>query len=135
MPVDDSFTVTAFCTGGRDGGALLACGALSRRGQALLAADIVRCLGRNWSATVRRIEFRWPLPGVPGTPEPALGAFLDKQIHDFGVTRALATASTATKLPPAGIDFITIPDLAQLEEPEAKRALWRQLQAPRKQGP
>ena len=128
--MDDPLTVTAFCTGGQDGGALLACGSPAGRGQALLAADIVRCLGRNWSATVRRIEFKWPLPGVSGDPEPALGAFLDKQFHDFAVTRALATASAVAKLPPAGIDFITIPDLAQLEEPEAKRALWQQLQAP-----
>ena len=126
----DSFTVIAFCTAGRDGGALLACGRLSGRGQAALAADIVRCLCRNWSAAVKRIEFKWPLPGVAGAPEPALGAFLDKQIHDFAVTRALATASAAAKLPPAGIDFITIPDLAQIDGPDAKRALWQQLQEP-----
>ena len=130
MPESDSFTVIAFCAASQDGGALLACGSLAGRGQALLAADIVRCLCRNWGAAVQRIEFKWPLPGVVGDPAPALGAFLDKQIHDFTVTRALATASAAAKLPPTGIDFTTIPDLTQLEEPDAKRTLWRQLQAP-----
>ena len=129
-PAGDAFTVTAFCTASENGGALLACGSLSGRGQAALAADIVRCACRNWAAAVRRIEFNWPLPGVSGAPEPALAAFLDKQVHDFSVIRALATTSAAAKLPPAGIDFITIPDLAQIDEPEAKRLLWRQLQDP-----
>ena len=77
---------------------------------------------------MKRIEFKWPLPGVSGAVEPALGAFLDKQIHDFAVTRVLATTSAANRLPPAGIDFIAIPDLEQLDHPNAKRALWRQLQ-------
>ena len=126
----NSFTVTAFCTASENGGALLACGSLSGRGQAALAADIVRCVCRNWAAAVRRIEFKWPLPGVSGAPEPALGAFLDKQIQDFSVTRALATASAAAKLPQADIDFIPIPDLSQIDGPDAKRALWRLLQEP-----
>lgn len=126
----DSFSVIAFCAASLDGGALLASGSLSGRGQAMLAADIVRCLCRNWATTVRRIELNWPLPGVAGAPGPALGAFLDKQIHDFSVTRALATASAAAKLPPSGIDFITIPDLAEIDGPQAKRALWEQLQDP-----
>lgn len=128
VPTGDSFSVIAFCAASQDGGALLACERLSGRGQAVLAADIVRCLCRNWAATVRRIEFNWPLPGVSGAAGPALGAFLDKQIDDFSVTRALATASAAAKLPPGGIDFITIPDLAELDSPDAKRLLWRQLQ-------
>ena len=128
VPTGDSFSVTAFCAASQDGGALLACESLSGRGQAVLAADIVRCLCRNWAATVRRIEFNWPLPGVSGAAGPALGAFLDKQIDDFSVTRALATASAAAKLPRDGIDFITIPDLAEVDSPDAKRLLWRQLQ-------
>ena len=128
MPVADAFTITVFCTGSQDGGALLACGSLSGRGEAALAADIVRCLCRNWAATVRRIEFKWPLPGVVGAPERALGAFLDKQMQDFAVTRAAATATAAAKLPPDGLDFIDIPDLAQLDGPDARRALWSLLQ-------
>ena len=128
VPTGDSFSVIAFCAASQDGGALLACSGLAGRGQAVLAADIVRCLCRNWTATVRRIEFNWPLPGVSGAAEPALGAFLDKQLDDFSVTRALATASAAAQLPPGGIDFITIPDLAEFDSPDAKRALWRQLQ-------
>ena len=127
---EDSFSVIAFCAASQDGGALLACGSLSGRGQALLAADIVRCLCWNWAAEVKRFEFNWPLPGVSGAAEPALGAFLDKQIDDFSVTRVLATPSAAAKLSPAGIDFITIPNLAQLDGPDAKRALWSQLQEP-----
>ncbi|MCY3795355.1 MAG: hypothetical protein OXG51_13420 [Gammaproteobacteria bacterium] len=130
LSTGDSFSVIAFCAASQGGGALLACGSLSGRGQAVLAADIVRCLCRNWAATVRRIEFKWPLPGVSGAAGPALDAFLDKQIDDFSVTRALATASAAAKLPPDGIDFITIPDLAELDSPDAKRALWRQMQEP-----
>ena len=126
----ESFTVTAFCTAAEEGGALLACGSLEGRGEAALAADIVRCMCRNWSATVKRIEFRWPLPGVFGAPEPALAAFLDKQLQDFAVTHALATASAAAKVPPVDLDFITIPDLAQIDGPDAKRALWQQLQEP-----
>ena len=70
------------------------------------------------------------MPGVSGAAGPALGAFLGKQIDDFSVTRALATASAAAKLPAGGIDFTTIPDLDEIDSPDAKRALWRQLQDP-----
>ncbi|MYE84770.1 MAG: hypothetical protein F4X31_00790 [Gammaproteobacteria bacterium] len=126
----EPFTLTAFCTASEGGGALLATSGLTGRGQAALAADIVRCLSRNWSATVRRIEFNWPLPGVTGAAGPALSAFLDKQINDFSVTRALATQSAAARMPTLGIGVATIPDLNQLDSPDAKRALWRQLQAP-----
>ena len=122
--------MTAFCTAAEDGGALLACGSLEGRGEVALAADIVRCMCRNWSATVKRIEFHWPLPGVSGAAEPALAAFLDKQLQDFAVTHALATASAAAKVPPVDLDVITIPDLAQIDGPDAKRALWKQLQEP-----
>lgn len=130
VPTGDSFSVIAFCAASQGGGALLACESLSGRGQAVLAADIVRCLCRNWAATVRRIEFNWPMPGVSGAAGPALGAFLGKQIDDFSVTRALATASATAKLPAGGIDFTTIPDLDEIDSPDAKRALWRQLQDP-----
>jgi len=126
----EPFTLIAFCAAGEGGGALLATGGLTGRGQAALAADIVRCLNRNWSATVRRIEFKWPLPGVPGAVQPALSAFLDKQINDFSVTRALATQSATARLPALGIGVAAIPDLNQLDGPDAKRALWRQLQTP-----
>ena len=130
-PADaEPFTLIAFCAAGEGGGALLATGGLTGRGQAALAADIVRCLSRNWSATVRRIEFNWPLPGVTGAAGPALSAFLDKQVNDFSVVRALATESAAARLPALGLGVATIPDLDQLDGPEAKRALWRQLQAP-----
>ena len=125
----EAFTLIAFCTASESGGALLATSGLSGRGQAALAADIVRCLSRNWSAAVRRIEFNWPLPGVTGVAGPALSAFMDKQINDFSVTRALATASAAARLPALGRGVATIPDLNQLGSPDAKRALWQQLQA------
>ncbi len=126
----EPFTLIAFCAAGEGGGALLATGGLTARGQAALAADIVRCLNRNWSATVRRIEFNWPLPGVTGAAGPALSAFLDKQINDFSVIRALATQTAAARLPALGIGVAAIPDLNRLDGPDAKRALWRQLQAP-----
>ncbi len=130
-PADaEPFTLIAFCAAGEGGGALLATGGLTGRGQAALAADIVRCLSRNWSAAIRRIEFNWPLPGVTGAAGPALSAFLDKQVNDFSVVRALATESAAARLPALGLGVAAIPDLDQLDGPEAKRALWRQLQAP-----
>ena len=128
-PVGEPLTIVAFCAAGRNGGVLLATGRLSGRRQAMLANDIVHCLCGDWDAAVKRIEFNWPMPGVPGALEPALGAFLDKQIHDFAVKRILAAGPAAGRLP-TGIEAIAIPDLGQFDDPDVKRRFWQQLQRP-----
>jgi len=129
-PIDAPFALVAFCAAGLEGGALLATNGFSEPKLSLLARDLVHCLCADWSVAVRQIKFEWPMPGVPGSMQPALSAFLDKQLQDFAVTRALATASAARRLPPADIEFVPIPDLEELRDPDAKRALWRQMQSP-----
>ncbi len=121
---DEAFTLVATCAKG----ALLASAAFASRKQALLAADIVRCAGRDWAASVRQMRFDWPLPGITGSAGPAVAAFLDKQIQDFAVQRPLVTAPAAKHIPAEPFDFLAIPKLEQLEDPDAKRELWRQLQ-------
>lgn len=121
---EEAFTLTAICAQG----VLVATGALASRKQAALAGDLARCAGRDWSANVKHLRLDWPPPGVAGGSASALGAFLGKQMQDFAVQRPLVTASMAKKIPPDAFDCIVIPDLEQLEDPDAKRALWRLLQ-------
>ena len=123
-PTDAAFTLLATCTKGT----LVATGAFTSRKQAALAGDIARCACRNWTADLKHLRFDWPLPGVGGSAAPALGAFLERQMQDFAVRRLLVTASMANKVPSGAIDHITIPDLEQLDDPDAKRELWRRLQ-------
>ena len=123
-PTDEAFTLIATCADG----ALVATGAFANRKQAALAGDIARCAGRDWTASVKQVRFDWPLPGITGKADAALGAFLEKQMQDFAAPRPLVTASMAEKIPPGAFDFMAIPDLEQLEDPQAKRQLWRQLQ-------
>lgn len=106
----------------------MATGAFASRKQATLAADIARCAGRDWAAAVEQMRFDWPLPGLAGGAGPAVAAFMEKQLQDFAVQRALVTNSATKNLPAETLDCLTIPDLEQLEDPDAKRELWRQLQ-------
>ena len=121
---EEAFTLTATCAKG----VLLATGALASRRQAALAGDLARCACRDWSANVKHLRLDWPLPGVAGGSASAIGAFLGKQMQDFAVQRPLVTASMARKVPPDAFDCIVVPDLEQLDDPDAKRSLWRLLQ-------
>ncbi len=96
----------------------------------VLAKDIAHCACGDWTFAVKQLRFDWPLPGMTGDAAPALGAFLGKQIQDFSVKRILATKSAAARLPSVGLECTIIPDLEQIQDADAKRVLWRQLQAP-----
>ena len=123
-PAEEAFALTVTCAKG----VLVATGAFASRKQAALAGDLARCACRDWSANVKQLRFDWPLPGVVGNAASALGAFLDKQMQDFAVQRPLVAASMVRKIPPGAFDCIVIPDLEQLDDPDAKRVLWRLLQ-------
>lgn len=123
-PTDAAFALTATCAEGT----LVVTGAFTNRKQAALAGDIARCACGDWAAELKHLRFDWPLPGVSGSAAPAVSAFLDKQMQDYAVQRPLVTASIASKIPPGAIDCMAIPDLEQLDAPDAKRELWRRLQ-------
>ena len=123
---DAAFTLWAVCTPG----ILLVTGPFANRRMEVLAQDIARSAGGRWAEPTKLLRFAWPWPGATGSATPALRAFLDKQIQDFAVQRILATSSMAEKATASGLKSIAIPDLEQLESPEAKRELWRRLQAP-----
>ena len=122
---DPAFTLWAV----RTEGVLLVTGPFTSRSMAVLARDIVRSACRSWSAPAKQFRFDWPWPGATGSAAPALNAFLDKQAQDCAVQCALVTQSMAERTSSSGLAFIAIPDLEQLHSPEAKRELWRRLQA------
>ena len=109
-------------------GVLLVAGASSRRGETLLAKDVVRAARRDWSAAVRRARFDWPQPGAAGASGPALAAFVDKQAEDCGAKILLITACAASHLADCPFDFVAVPDIASLAEAQNKLVLWRRLQ-------
>ena len=121
---EPTFTLVATCAKG----ALVVTGAFAGRKQATLAADIARCACRDWAAAIEQRRFDWPLPGLTGDADPAVAAFMEKQVQDFAVQRPLVTQSAARNIPPDAFDALTIPELEQLEDLDAKRELWRQLQ-------
>ena len=107
---------------------MVATGAFTSRKQAALAGDIARCACRDWTADLKHLRSIGRCPASAEARPPALGAFLERQMQDFAVRRLLVTASMANKVPSGAIDHITIPDLEQLDDPDAKRELWRRLQ-------
>lgn len=122
---DAAFTLWAVCARG----ILLVTGPFAGRRMEILAQDIVRSAVGRWAEPTKLFRFAWPWPGAAGSATPALSAFLDKQIQDFAAESILATSSVAEKAAASGLKPITIPDLEQLDSSEAKRELWRRLQA------
>ena len=109
-------------------GALLIAGAASRRAESALAKDLVRAAGRDWSVAVRQARFDWPQPGVSGAPAPALAAFVEKQAETFAAKRLLVTETVAMRIEGGAFEFVRVPEMASLADPQNKKKLWRQLQ-------
>ena len=124
QPGEPPFTVVAFGVPG----ALLVVEAPPRGPEAVLARDVLRATRRDWSAAVRQARFEWPQPGVAGASRRALAAFVEKQAEDFGAHLALVTESAATRLGGCPVNFVTVPDLQALADPQQKRELWRRVQ-------
>ncbi len=108
-------------------GVLLVVDALEGGGGVILARDIVRAVCRDWAGAVGQARFDWPQPGASGASAPALAAFIEKQVEDYGAKRLLIAESTASRLGDDADDFIRVPDLPSLGDAEAKSQLWRLL--------
>ena len=120
----EPFTVVALGVAG----ALLIAGGFARAGDASLARDVVRALGRDWSAKTKKVQFTWPQAGASGAPGPALAAFIEKQAEDHAAGTLLVTESVAARLGADMQNFASVPEIETLTDPRNKAALWRRLQ-------
>ena len=109
-------------------GAVLVVDAFPRKQEAALARDLLRTARRDWSAAIGQTRFEWPQPSLSGASGPALMAFVEKQVEDFGARLLLVTESAAGRLGDCPMEIVRVPDLPALADPRNKSALWRRFQ-------